>query len=371
MDKVKVCIIDESIEVDTLNELVSDIPPINIIPYNQCQNASEISHGTICLALLLEALQSHNLMDKVSITHYSVTENGAPRTYKAFMGALQYCIQNRMDIVSMSIGVMNRICAGEINQVLNVLRDTLIVASASNNCKLSYPASMPSVLGVKNSPLQFGQGYTVVDDPPDGVELIANLPKSSVMKKIQQRYKYISADSNSFLAPRVCAEIINKSLINEIKATKRLAMQWLKSDVRSARKSYNFFSNETVEDDTIPIIHLEYKNETAEQVLSRAKKIKSKFDCLQYPCALISETIDMNDFVQGFYHLDTTHGTDCIDYYRYVVSDSLILVLSRRKTTLNYPFDYVFPNWVNWDISNICYHILQQFNEEEHNEKGR
>lgn len=76
MNKVKVCIIDEGLEVGKLNELVSDIPPINIIQDKGFHNTSEIGHGTICSALLLESLHKYNIMDEVSITHYSVTGNG-------------------------------------------------------------------------------------------------------------------------------------------------------------------------------------------------------------------------------------------------------------------------------------------------------
>lgn len=146
---------------------------------------------------------------------------------------------------------------------------------------------------------------------------------------------------------------------------------WLTGDAGSWKKTYSFFPIETIEDDKIPIIQLEYKGEMTDKFLSRAKIIRSRFDSLLYPCSLIAETIDTDDFIQGIYQLDTTFAADCINYYQYVVSDSLLLVLSRNETTLHYPFDLVFSDWIDLDISDICRLILQQFQEQEYDEESR
>ncbi len=371
MREIKICIIDESVEVNKLEDFFSNIPPINIVPYGESQNISGISHGTICLAILLEALKEEKLIGKVSLTHYSVTENREPRTYRALINALQYCVQNRMDIVSISIGVMNRVFAKEINRIISSTDETLIVAAASNDGKLTYPAALPCVLGVKSSFLKSVPRYSIADNPSDGVEVIANLPKSSVMEKMEKQHIFLSEYSNSFIVPQVCAKIVSESLAKERRATKELAINWLYGDVRSRKKSYKFSQAQTVEDDKIPIIQLECKGQITAKVLSRAKKIKSRFDSLLYPCSLVAETIVTDDFIQGIYQLDTTLAADCIGYYQYVVSDSLILVLSRSETILAYPFDFVFSDWIDLKISEICNLILQKFQERDYIEESR
>ena len=89
MDEIKICIIDEYIEMDKLKKLVPDVPTIKTIQKEAVLINQEISHGTICLAILLESLKKCAVIDKVSVEHFSVSENGNPRTYAALLNALQ------------------------------------------------------------------------------------------------------------------------------------------------------------------------------------------------------------------------------------------------------------------------------------------
>lgn len=361
MDEIKICIIDEYIEMDKLKKLVPDVPTIKTIQKEAVLINQEISHGTICLAILLESLKKCAVIDKVSVEHFSVSENGNPRTYAALLNALRYCINKRFNIISMSIGVFGRICAQDIHPIVNKLQDTLIVAAASNIGRITYPASMPTVLGVKSATDPLAPRFSVVDAPPDGIELVANIPDTSVMKAIHERYDVTCSGSNSILVPQVSAEIISQSIKYAQKPTKRIATNWLSMNTKVGKEYYNPQLGGIGEEYIVPAIAFPYHVDETSKVIYKAFQLKRIFENQDYLCAIISDIFTSNDFIQGYYQLDIKSPFDCISYYQYAVSDSLIVVFAQTALLQRCSCDLVISNWREMTSFELCQTILQRF----------
>ena len=354
--------------MDKLGQLIHNVPAITTLQRTTEDRINEISHGTLCVAMLIEALEAHNILEETHITHLSISDGYQPRSYMGLQSSLKYCVERKPDLVSISVGIYGRNGAKELNKILPNLNETLFVAAASNTFQLTYPAALPTVLGVKQLPSYRNIRYSKSLYIPDGIDLLANLKETPLMKNLKKDYGIDCTGSNSVLIPQVSAEIVAQSIEKGKKPTKYLALNWLAQNI-SAEFDFYFprISGED-EDNKVPIILFPYQDGEKKEVIQKAFQLKRAFESRMDSCSIISDLFTCADFVTGYYRLDTKRPADCISYYQYAVSDSLILVFAKTDVIKDCPYDLLISDWRDISIQKLCFLILQKFPEEEDNE---
>ncbi len=364
MKKLKLCLVDEEIQSNLLTKILQKEPQIEKVNSNHVLCMEDVSHGTLCAALLLERLNQLGLTDYIDLRHFSISEHTNLRAYSQLVSSLRYCTKEKIDLVSMSVGVLGRTCAAEFQNIIETAESTLIVAAASNNLRLTYPAAMPSVLGIKHTLTVSEDKYAEVTDPPDGVEVMANLSETEVMKTLYREYGMNTAKSNSILVPQICAEIAAAAIKKNVKPTKHMALQWLTKGVKYRSGFYNPYYCNIKEDDMVPIILLEYSDEDERNALKAALCIKEEFEQNCYSCTVISDLISENDFIHGNYHLDKDSPSDCVFFYQVSITDSLILLLTKKNVENDFHSDLIDSNWISKRPEEVCAMVLGQLSED-------
>lgn len=359
---MRICVIDESCQLHMLSKL-TNCRPDQITALQNNGSDMEISHGTLCMALLIEALNKYRVADRVHITHFSVADNSGEKSYSGLITALNYCADNKVDIVSVSIGVLGRVCAKEMRQILDRMNNTVVVAAEANHFVLTYPAALPQVIGVKRA-LKSGEKYLEwVSNPADGIDLIADYPDTPVIQKLRERYNYWIGESNSILVPQICAQMAAFFLKDTSIPTKASALRFLaeKPRVRIAADYRLPEYTRMNSDDQIPSVLLPYEGELTDSVLNRVISLQKAFEREEYACSILSDLQDESDFENGWYTIDTSHLKACLTYYQRVVSDSLLLVLVHKRNSDELPCDLCVEHWMQSETVNLYSRILKYF----------
>lgn len=364
---INICVIDEPLNLHLLQVLIG---------YNHnnialIQNAgtslefAQMSHGTLCTALLLEALCKHRIEHYVHIVHFSITDNSGEKSLTQLLEALKYCEANEIDIISMSVGLLGRIYTKNMCSALDRLKRTIVVAAASNRFALTYPAALPQVLGVKRKLKGTGTGQIEwIDNPVDGIELVADLPETSVVEKLREQYDYCISESNSVLVPQICAQLAVEMLENPFFVrTKKAALICLAKAPRSkVVEDYTLPEIPNLDkEDWIPAIMLPYNCSTAHTVFDLAISLQQKFEREEYPCAILSDQYSQSDFQRGWYTLDASYPENCLVYYRRAIADGLILAPANRNSKIKPVCDWYIERQENTSVTILYSKILQHF----------
>lgn len=366
MITLKICVIDESLNLNVLRELVPCMPEsISIIQHENAEaEMYRISHGTLCTALLIEALVIYKILEQVEISHFSVADSNGEKSFMAIMEALEYCAAHEIDLVSMSVGMVSQARAKDLLPVLERLNRTVVVAAASNRFALTYPAAMPQVIGIKRSRQYSDNKIDRISNPIDGIEIIADLPETEVMKLFYERCNVAYRKSNSELVPQLCARIAKSALQEGIVLTKDSALDCLQAAPRSGKATDFGHIIPLADDDRVPAILLPY-NGNAEEAFNLALMLQREFEENDYSCAVLSEAVEFSDFINGWFKLDVTNRKECVTYYQNAVTEGVLLALVRDEWASQIPGDLFVGDWAKTiqcgNISKLYETILQQF----------
>lgn len=171
-----------------------------IIEYKN--NKIEFSHGTVCAAIICKYTK------EAIISSIRILNERNKTTAAQLIMALEWCIENNIGIVNLSLGSTDINEKENINSVINKAVDAgiIIVAASSNNGKITYPAAFSKVIGVKTLREQHaGEGYLYHYRPVDGVDISA----PSVHKLVNYFGEDESSSCNSFAAPYITAQVYN------------------------------------------------------------------------------------------------------------------------------------------------------------------
>ncbi len=174
MKHVKPCVLDEPLERKSLQTLFCTCPDIieaetkdlSLLKPQQGFR-SLFSHGTLCMAVLIETLRRLGVLQSVELHHFSIGCLSNRRSEHALLEGLEYCVDRDIDLVSCSVGLFQRLWAKPIISFLHQRDKPLVIAAAANNQHITYPAALPSVLGVKIAEEPFAVPCSVTD-PSDG-----------------------------------------------------------------------------------------------------------------------------------------------------------------------------------------------------------
>lgn len=361
---IKICVIDDTNDLNVLEHLVGSNTVKNYLPdnfNNKGKSDLTISHGTLCVALLIETLKKCNLENLVEIIFYSIVDEKGNKSYSNLLKALQYCVSQDFELVSLSMGVLGINGAKEIQAILGNLKSTLVICAASNNGLLTYPAALTETVGVKRSLNKDKKMIEWVENPADGIELVVDFPETRIIQLLHKKYGYIIKDSNSILVPQICGELAMHALEGKKLLAKKNVCTYLGASLRK-RDIDDYKLPLGIAIDTIPVIIFPYDCNNKEFACDFAASLQSKFESEGYTCSLLSDLFDEMNFVLGRYVVDMNNPHECISYYKTVIQEGVLLVFMKRINALS--GDFYIENWNKLTINSVYLTILSNFSEE-------
>lgn len=338
MEKMKLCVLDEPLDKETLQSLFQVCPEIiEVETEDKALLEPErgfllpFSHGTLCMAVLIESLQNLGILQSVELHHFSIGYLANRRSEHALLEGLKYCADQNFDLVSCSVGIFQRLWATSIISFLHGREKPLVVAAAANSERITYPAALPSVLGVKLAEETFNAPYSVADSP-DGIDLLARCSESDVLN--QMGYGF----SNSILAPQICAQAA-KLVLEGTPAEKGQILSALTNGARIKSPEEPLLFGPPDSDDEPPVVLIPYSGEAYAERFRQAVQLQKRFEENDYSCGILSDRLQAADFEAGHFPLDPQNLGRDISYYTHVAEHSLFLLVAEQSAPCDLRFD--------------------------------
>jgi len=146
------------------------------------------SHGSYCYKVFRQFTQTPHHLTSIKVLN---RETGTGYS-QALLTALRWCAGQGIDLLHMSMGTRQYLDFASIADAVKSLPNTIIVAACSNENTLTFPACLPTVLGVRHYELAgLRGGHVYIGSPYDQIELMA----------------YAENASNSMAAPIITAKV--------------------------------------------------------------------------------------------------------------------------------------------------------------------
>lgn len=357
--KLRVAIIDDGIDLKLLNQVFNrniDIRCLQIVEGTCVEQyllpLQTINHGTLCVAILLEQLCKLSTMDYVEIVSISILDDRRCNSLQNLNQAIIWGITHKIDVISMSVGTKEftfaKVMIDELKK--NQENHTIIIAAGANDDKITYPACLPTVIGVKTINKDNYKEYISLE-PIDGLNISAYIPKLEVLEKFDTNYNYVSLATNSMLAPIITAYTANILIENDVR---KMGLDVIKKYISKSMEinvsddvfpttilnSMKIIRAET--DIQIPIIAMAYNSSDRDNIAVLAKILQKEFIMNEYNCACLSDTILKNDFESNYFKLPLENTELWVQFYTSFLNASIILILCDYKALKTHSYhDYV------------------------------
>ncbi len=245
---VKVAIIDSGIDISHSSiGVIAGGVNISINKDSHFIYSEEVAdcagHGTACAGIIRKKAPDAALYS-VRIFDESLIAGG-----RVLIAAIQWCIDNEMDVVNLSLGTTDVTFKEALQKVCRKAVDTgvILVAAESNDGGESYPAVFPEVIGVTGGAIHEVDGFYFRKDLR--IECVA---RGDEQRVCWLNGKHIMTGGNSFAAPHITGIIarflkqhpkcsvqdirllLQKKVLSEIPQNKNKS----KSDGQSHRKNF-------------------------------------------------------------------------------------------------------------------------------------
>ena len=151
-------------------------------------------HGTACAGIIRKKAPDAALYS-VRIFDDSWMADG-----RALIAAIQWCIDNEMDVVNLSLGTTDVTFKASLQKVCRKAVDAgvILVAAESNDGGESYPAVFPEVIGVTGGAIYEPDGFYYHKD-----QCIECVARGDEQRVCWLNGKHIMTGGNSFAAPHI------------------------------------------------------------------------------------------------------------------------------------------------------------------------
>ncbi|WP_238915660.1 S8 family serine peptidase [Clostridium sp. YIM B02555] len=221
MKRIKVAIIDDGIDrVDFNKDRIIECYNVKNKKISYLgKHGEEISgsstgfrHGTLCEEVFAHFVHTYEY-DLYSINIFEC--EGEINIIDNLLEAIRWCIENKVEVINMSIGTTNFAYFKIIEEAIELLvkQGAIIVAAESNENRLTYPACLPKVIGVRCSrgvglrPNEYIYNVKAID----GIEVIAfsSYDGKELEHKLTDGSLLVSemTKCNSFTAPFITAKV--------------------------------------------------------------------------------------------------------------------------------------------------------------------
>ncbi len=252
------------------------------------------SHGTICAAII-KKYSPEAVISSVKIL------NSESRTgMKAqLIRALQWCVDNRISIVNLSLGTIDYRDFAQVKEVVEYAceKNLIIVAACNNRNIYTCPASFERVIGVKcdlTGVLNEGE-YTFNSDCMDGIDITAFAKHN--LKKYDGTEKETS-QCNSYAAPLVTAHVYNL-IKNNANMTPSKIKGELQKTAHNMEQNLNELPFKELKEPDIPVIVI-YNNGTD----NFEKKLTGKFRSDGFNALCVFENMKELDICNGYININ-------------------------------------------------------------------
>lgn len=163
------------------------------------------SHGTICAAILAEALPS-----TAELTAVSAEGEAGAVMLENLCTALAWCIETHPDYLCMSLGTSKWLETRQLGRLTKQLAETgtHIFAACANNGHVAFPAAYPWVMGVR---YKAGvAGLYREKGSPVGCGVIVGDFTSPVLEKIEKENPAFANRFNSMAAPYASGKMVSE-----------------------------------------------------------------------------------------------------------------------------------------------------------------
>ena len=217
---------------------------------------SKITHGGICFLELANRLKKCNV-ELFSINVIPSSERRGDITN--LICALQWCINNDVSLINMSIGTTNYFDFTLLEPLFIKLyqQGKIVIAAHSNNYVFSYPANSPYAIGVRfdNSDSLKKNSYYLAHNKITNEEVIYSKDKINYIKQ----FVNIEDECNSFAVPILSAQIYSMLLHDNINREKILS--YLRRDSVDYLEMWNIRKRYIVDrNQDIPLVMINLKN---------------------------------------------------------------------------------------------------------------
>ena len=156
-------------------------------------------HGTACAGIIRKKTPDAALYS-VRIFDASLIADG-----RALIAAIQWCIDNEMDVVNLSLGITDVTFKKSLQRVCRKAGDAgvILVAAESNDGLESYPAVFPEVIGVTGGAIYETDGFYYRKD--QRIECVA---RGDEQRVCWLNGKHIMTGGNSFAAPHITGIVV-------------------------------------------------------------------------------------------------------------------------------------------------------------------
>jgi len=133
-------------------------------------------HATYCYITFREQVDVPYHL--ISINTFD--ENTNTNTFNKIIIALEWCAQNSIDLVLMSLGTKNYTLFPKVAKAINALPNTIVVAACCNSNTITYPACLPNVIGVRHCDVaELSDGFAYITDAYDNIDVLTCVPNAS------------------------------------------------------------------------------------------------------------------------------------------------------------------------------------------------
>lgn len=238
---MKIAVIDDGVnsEFFSIGELCFDIEIFDDTHIQNRENIKPIvNHGTVCAGII------RGYASKAQIGSIKIMDYQKQCSCQQLITALDWCYDNDIYIVHMSIGSSKMIDYVSIRNAVNKLaeKNIIVVAAFNNSYEITFPASFASVIGVRTSEMLAGNEYFVNENSFNNAFIIASGTHELLIDGELKKTK----PCNSYSAPLITAvahNLIEENGIMPINGIKTL----ISGNKTSANKSfYPYFFNKAV-----------------------------------------------------------------------------------------------------------------------------
>lgn len=187
-----------------------------------------INHGCICYQILYE-----NSKDIDYSLHCIkvIDDKEKIGSIKNLIIALEWCLENNIQIISMSVGTRNIADGERLSSIVHRLYEngSIIVAAFNNDNTLTYPAAFEDVIGVyldKKETLPLNS-YAYLENSDKNLDIIARYNLINVEKRMGIKIK----EYNSYIVPFIVS-IILRMKENDGKVTSKNVREYLRNAVK-------------------------------------------------------------------------------------------------------------------------------------------
>ncbi len=173
------------------------------------------SHGTCCAAIIEKYARV-----PIEIVSIKIINDNGRGTANDLIKAMEYCIENQIDVINLSCGTLAHKDGKVIKKYLSSSRivSKIVIAAAQNNSNVyTYPACLSQTIGVRKKAGYHDALFDLYLSPRDGIEIEASSLHSLTTVELQPITTY---PSNSFAAPMISGLICNIVGENDIRDKK-------------------------------------------------------------------------------------------------------------------------------------------------------